>query len=283
MAARIRVGENVVSILNLGDLSFRLRDVERAPESEWRPRYGELFDKRLRFPSQSVHVSTRDASILVDAGDYALFASVDPSYIPENYTPPSNLVAQLAEIGVRRNDVTHVVITHAHYDHYAGVTTKTEAGYLPTFPHARHLLGKADWENPEMQKAIGERGSAEMLTLGALEASGLIDLVDGERRLTPEVAVLAAPGESPGHQIVRVHSGGKTLYCLGDLFHHAIEVEDINLMASWCDALANKKSRLQLIRAALSEDAALVAAHMPPGRLAGSTENPRFLAIGNSS
>ncbi len=276
---RMQVGDATVSILNLGDLSFRLADVEGSPESEWRPRYGELFDKRLWFPSQSVHVSTPGASILVDAGDYALFASADPSYIPENYTPPPTLTEQLADIGVGRNDVTHVVITHAHYDHYAGVTTRADGTHSPTFPRARYLLGKADWDSPEMQKALGERDSAEAVSLGVLHAYGLLELVDGEKRLTPEVTALAAPGESPGHQIVRVHSGGQTLYCLGDLFHHAVEVEDIKLMSNWCDALTNTKSRQELIRAALSEDAVLVAAHMPPGRLTGPLDGPRFLTV----
>jgi hypothetical protein len=78
---------------------------------------------------------------------------------------------------------------------------------------------------------------------------------------------------------VKVHSGGQTLYCLGDLFHHVVEVEDIKLMSRWCDALANIKSRRALIRSALGEDAVLVAAHMPPGRLVGSVESPRFQPI----
>ena len=273
------MGDVTASILNLGDLSFRLADVELSPESEWRPRYGELFDKRLWFPSQSIHLSTPDASILVDAGDYALFASADPSFISDNYVPPSTLIEQLAEIGVGRGDVTHVVITHAHYDHFAGVTVRADGTYSPTFPRASYLLGRADWDNPEMQKALGERDSAESVSLGVLRASGVLELVDGEKRLTPEVTVLAAPGESPGHQIVRVHSGGQTLYCLGDLFHHAVEVEDIKLMSNWCDAPTNIKTRRELIRAALSEDAVLVAAHMSPGRLSGSPNDLRFLIV----
>jgi len=271
------VGEATASILNLGDIRFRLRDMMRLPEGEWRPRYGELFDQQLLFPSQSVHISTPEASILVDAGDYAQFVSADPSYAPENYLPPPTLIGQLAEIGVGGSDVTHVVITHAHYDHFAGVTKKVGGRYSPTFPRARYLLGRADWENPEMQKVLSEKDSTESVTLGVIRSSGLLDLVDGEERLTPRVTIVASPGESPGHQIVRAHSGGQTLYCLGDLFHHIVEVEDVELMAQWCDAMANKKSRQELIRVALKEDALLVPAHMQHGRSSGSVESPRFL------
>jgi len=275
----IEVGGVKASVLNLGDLCFRLADVERGPESEWRPRYGELFDRLLPFPSQSVLLSTRDASVLVDAGDYALFASADPSYVCDGYAPPATLTEQLAEMGVFRETITHVVITHSHYDHYAGVTTKAGGTYVPTFPSARHLLGRRDWENPEMQRALQVKESPESATLGVLNASGLLEIVDGGRILTSEVTLIPAPGESLGHQIVRVHSQGQTLYCLGDLFHHAVEVENINLMSSWCDAPTNIRSRKELLERALREDAVLVAAHVSPGRLEGSPDNPRFVTI----
>lgn len=175
--------------------------------------------------------------------------------------------------------MTHLVITHAHYDHYAGVTYKNEDGHSVSFPKARHFLGSADWENPEMQKALKQDGSPEAVSLGVLDSSSLLELVEGDRRLTSNVNIVAAPGESPGHQIVKAQADGETLYCLGDLFHHSVEVEDIKLMSSWCDALANKQSRQALIRAALDENAVLVAAHMPPGRLSGTPTNPRFVEL----
>ena len=108
---------------------------------------------------------------------------------------------------------------------------------------------------------------------------GLLELVDGNLDLTPEVRILAAPGESPGHQIVRVHSQGQTLYCLGDLFHHPVEVEQPAWMVKWADAYTNLTSRQWLIQAALQENALLVAAHMPVGRVEGTLANPRWVAL----
>jgi len=275
----ISIGDSKASILNLGDLYFRLADVEGSPESEWRQKYGVLFEKRLPFPTQSVLISTTSALILVDAGNYSLFAAADPSYTLKGYVPPSPLATQLEDLGVRRHDVTHVVITHAHYDHYAGVTEKTGELYTPAFPSARYYLGRADWESPEMQKALSSRESAESISLGVLHSLGLLELVDAESSLTQEVCVLPCPGESPGHQIVRLNSTGQNLYCLGDLFHHAVEVENIKLMSSWCDSPANIKSREWLLTRALAEEAVLVAAHMPPGRLSDTPDGLRFIAI----
>ncbi len=80
--------------------------------------------------------------------------------------------------------------------------------------------------------------------------------------------ILPAPGETPGHQIVRVRSAGRTLYCLGDLYHHPVEVEQPTWAAHWNDRAAALASRQALVAAALAEDALLVATHIPGvGRL----------------
>ena len=79
---------------------------------------------------------------------------------------------------------------------------------------------------------------------------------------------LPVPGETPGHQIVRVHSQGRTLYYLGDLYHHVLKAQHPDWAAVWSDAAAARQSRDRLATRALSEDALLIATHIPaPGRL----------------
>ena len=89
------VGKAKLTIINLGDLKFTLEDTLAVPESAWRPRYGGLFEIRLSFPSQSVHVSIEGESILVDAGEYSKFAAVGSEYVEKGYRPPPGLVEQL--------------------------------------------------------------------------------------------------------------------------------------------------------------------------------------------
>jgi len=275
----ISVGSATVTVVNVGDLLLNMSEIINVSESEWRPRYAADFERPLLFPSQCIHIALPGASVLVDANDYALSAPPDSPYAPPHYQPPPGLIAQLMGNGIYPENVTHLVITHAHFDHYAGATTQSNGHYIPCFPNARCYLGKADWENPETQEALQNPDSEDSRTFGVLHQLGLLELVDGDRDLIPEVRIIAAPGESSGHQIVRIHSGGQTLYCLGDLYHHPVEVEQPYWMAQWANAGTNLASRQALAEAALAENALLIATHIPTiGRLAHTEEGVKWVA-----
>ena len=277
----ISPGSATVSIINVGDLCITLAEIMNVPESEWRPNYADILGQPAFFPSQCIHVALPDASVLIDANNYAL--SAPPGYpyaMPDGYQPPSDLISQLLEQGIRPQEITHVVITHAHFDHYAGVTHERNGVYEPSFPNARYYLGKADWEYPETQEALRDPNSADSQTLGVLHHTGVLELVEGNRDITPDVRIIAAPGESPGHQIVRVTSEGQTLYCLGDLYHHPVEVEHPTWMSQWDDLSTNVASRSALVEAALAENALLIATHIPSiGRLERTTAGARWVNI----
>jgi glyoxylase-like metal-dependent hydrolase (beta-lactamase superfamily II) len=211
----------------------------------------------------SAHIAADGASILVDAG--LIEYSPGSIWWPPRIERSPGIVAGLATIGVRPEDVTHLVITHAHDDHFAGATERRGDADEPRFPRARCYAGRADWVD---NAALREPGSIEARTLGVLLERGQLELVEGDLDLTPSVRIVAAPGETPGHVVVRVGSNGQTLYCLGDLYHHPVEVEQPSWVPHDRDRAAKTASRAALTAAALAEDARLIVAHIPGlGRL----------------
>jgi glyoxylase-like metal-dependent hydrolase (beta-lactamase superfamily II) len=275
----ISLGDATITIINVGDMMVDMGREMAVPESAWRPLYGSSLAGPRPFPSQCAHIALAGSSILVDSGDYALAISLDSSYLPPEYSPPPGVVEQLLSRGIHPEDITHLIITHAHFDHYAGTTIERSGSYVPRFPNARVFLGRADWENPETQEELRNPASLDSRTFGVLHKLDLLELVEGGLDVTSEVRIIAASGESPGHQIVRVHSQGQTLYCLGDLFHHPAEVEQPAWMVKWANASTNLTSRQALINAALQENALLLAAHMPVGRVEGTLANPRWVSL----
>lgn len=276
------LGAATLTVVNAGDSLWTLAEELALPEAE-RAAHLDLFAPRP-FPSQCVHIAlpAPGASVLVDASVYDF--PPDVAQVPPGYSPPPDLLAALAARGVAAEDVTHVVITHPHFDHINGLTRRAEDDpdrWIPCFPNARHYLGARDWEQPELHAVLADAGSLEARTLGVLHTAGLLELVSGECEIAPGVRIVPAPGETPGHQLVRVESEGQIAYCLGDLFHSAEEVARPEWMAAWADRLAMAASRRALMDAAHAENALLVAAHLPgAGRLAAASAGISWQTLG---
>ncbi len=258
----VRVGEARVTLINAGDMRLILARELEVPEELWRPLYADLFERPDVCPSLSVYIEHQGVRVLVDANDYRATMEPDSQYALPDYTPPPAIPDQLARLGVQPDDLPHMVITHAHWDHFAGTTSPTDGGYAPTFPHARYYLGAADWSDAEMQTALQDSTSLEARTLGVLHERGMLHLVEGPVQIDEGIDILPAPGETAGHQVVRVRSAGETLYILGDAFHHPIEVEHPDWMAGWADAEVMLATRRWLLQDALAERALLTAAHI---------------------
>ncbi len=253
-------GAATVTLISEGVFPWRLE--LNAPEAEWRSAMPEAdATGAIMLGINVAHIRLGAASILVDPG------FDDPDRTPPGQFPglsrSAGLVAGLRSIGVAPDQITHVLITHTHDDHFAGVTVERDGRRVVRFPRARHLLGRADWEdNPDREQA----GSALALHLGTLAAHGMLDLVDGEHEVVPGVTMVAAPGESPGHCIVRFESRGHRCYIVGDLFHHACEVSHMDWLSPGREPAAMRVSRERLIAEAVASHATVVFTHAPfPG------------------
>ncbi len=268
-----RVGNADVLVMNSGYSISRMSEVD-IPESA-RASYGAKLNEHYRSPTWSISIRLPSVSIVVDPNDYNLSCPPGSPDRPTGYGAPPSITAQLLEEGISPSEVSRVVITHRHYDHYFGTTTKDGRGnYVPSYPNAKVCMSKGDWDGREKIQATSRRLGVRLLdeeedarTIGVVKRAGLLEIVDGDLQVTPEVRIISAPGETPGHQIVRVQSEGRSLYCIGDLYHHQVEVEHPEWMARWADPASNIKSRKLVAEAASSEDAVVIAGHMPIGRI----------------
>jgi glyoxylase-like metal-dependent hydrolase (beta-lactamase superfamily II) len=170
------------------------------------------------------------------------------------------LLEALAVAGVEPSAVDVVLFTHGHTDHVGGSTSWRDGDLAPTFPRARHLIARADWDYFTLQRQPTPPHIVE--TLLPLRHKGLLEVVEPDVAVTPDVDLLAAPGHTPGNSVVRVHSAGQALYFLGDLVHHVGEVEDLDLMPDG-DVQRERvpESRRVIFERAAAEDALVAASH----------------------
>lgn len=211
-----------------------------------------------------------DATILIDAGLDDPGSRWDEHFLEEwpGSVRSPGVEAGLASVGIKPEDVTHILITHVHFDHVIGLAAERAGRLVPRYPNARVLLGRADWENVPEEHLSPESAAR----IEVIERAGLLELVDGECEVVPAVSMIPAPGESPGHSMIRVCSNGKVLYAVGDLFHHRSEIEHRDWMVPWANQEQMLASRNRLLAEATSTDALVVFTHetFPPwGRIVG--------------
>jgi glyoxylase-like metal-dependent hydrolase (beta-lactamase superfamily II) len=262
-----RVGDAAVSVVSDGALRWSPR--YPAPEAEWRRALPEAdADGCIWLGLNVVLIELGGARVVVDPALDDPGSAFDRWFADEAgiaIVRSPGFAAGMDLLGWDAASVTHVVITHPHGDHYGGVARERDGALATRFPNARHFIGRADWtDNP----ARSEPDSELARRLGPVERSGLLELVDDEREIAPGITLLSAPGESPGHQIVRLEWGGERLYVLGDLIHHACEVEHPDWAPPHADVATLAASRARLFPEVARTGALVVSAHerFPPWR-----------------
>jgi glyoxylase-like metal-dependent hydrolase (beta-lactamase superfamily II) len=128
----------------------------------------------------------------------------------------------LAEAGFPRERVDTVLCTHLHVDHVGWNTLLQDGRWVPTFPNARYLFGREEWEHWK-DEAEGPDRVVRNDSVRPILQAGLADLVDADLRITPEVCLEPTPGHTPGHVSVRISSKGQDAVITGDLMHHPVQ------------------------------------------------------------
>ncbi|MEC9433905.1 MAG: MBL fold metallo-hydrolase [Pseudomonadota bacterium] len=179
-------------------------------------------------------------------------------------------LSDLARHGLRPEDIDMVMCTHLHTDH-VGWNTRLENGrWVPTFPNARYLFGRREFDHQrrvfEAEAPAGpvpfsdsvlpvvEAGRAELV-----EADHGFDLDDGGR-----VSLRPAPGHTPGH--VCVHLRGRTAEGLasGDMIHHPIQFAEPHLInMADADPAQARRTREEMLGFCADEDVFLLPGHFP--------------------
>ena len=129
----------------------------------------------------------------------------------------------LADAGWSSDSVDAVICTHLHADHVGWNTMLVGGKWVPTFPKARYLIGKREFEhfshesNEEQQAILGD-------SVRPIFDAGLVDLVETDHRISPELRLTPTPGHTPGHVSVMIQSEGQSAVITGDIAHHPCQM-----------------------------------------------------------
>jgi glyoxylase-like metal-dependent hydrolase (beta-lactamase superfamily II) len=181
----------------------------------------------------------------------------------------TTLIGGLRARGLAPEDIDVVVNTHLHFDHAGGNTRREGDGVVPTFPRARYVVQRGEWEDARHPHERSRASYREDDFVPVAEAHQL-DLIDGETEVALGVRAVPVGGHTTHHQMVVVESGGETLVVPTDLLPTASHLPLPFVMGYDLFPVATLEAKRQLLHAAVEGDWRILFYHdarTPVGRV----------------
>jgi glyoxylase-like metal-dependent hydrolase (beta-lactamase superfamily II) len=112
---------------------------------------------------------------------------------------------------------------------HVGWNTRLENGqWVPTFPNARYVFGRRDYEFFSKQTHEAHHREAYLDSIMPIVDAGLADIVESDhcvhREIEDGVWLQDATGHSAGCVVVNAQRGGMQAAFAGDVVHHPIQM-----------------------------------------------------------
>jgi glyoxylase-like metal-dependent hydrolase (beta-lactamase superfamily II) len=173
----------------------------------------------------------------------------------------------LEQVGnVKPEQVDYVLCTHINVDHIGWNTRWVNGEWIPTFPNARYVFVRKEWEfwkQKSERDKNAEDGSIVDSVTPVVEAGRAV-FVEGDHAIDDQVFLEPTPGHTPGHVCVHVKGGRKEAIMSGDVMHHPVQIAEPHWSSIFC---IDPKTAAETRRAFLERNAdtgrMILAAHFP--------------------
>ncbi|HEY0703091.1 MAG TPA: MBL fold metallo-hydrolase [Candidatus Acidoferrales bacterium] len=225
-------------------------------------------DGKLRSSIHSYVVESQGRRIIVDTclgNDKQRSAkAVNLLHVP--------FLERLAEAGYSPETFDLVLCTHLHLDHVGWNTRWTGEKWVPTFPNARYLFGREEFQHWSSRPGAGDvpASIAPLMDFDAVMADSLRPIVDASlhqlvetnHRITDELSLFPTPGHTPGHVSVAIDSDGYRAVIAGDVLHNPIQFANPGICSIFDDdrSVAHA-TRTSFIHSNANQDVLVLGSH----------------------
>jgi glyoxylase-like metal-dependent hydrolase (beta-lactamase superfamily II) len=250
----------IVEMEVTGGTRFILPDATReaCQAIDWLAPHFMDADGNLIMSIHALVVDTGDRRIVVDT----CIGNDKQRSIPNWTNLQTSFLADLESAGYPRESIDTVLCTHLHVDHVGWNTMLVDGEWVPTFPNARYLLAKPEFEYWDAAEVDQLNDGVMADSVRPVVEAGLVDLIDWEHQVCDEVSLMPTPGHTPGHVSISIRSEEAEALITGDCFHHPCQMTRVD----WCavvdyDPVQGQKTREQFLDRFAGSDVLIIGTH----------------------
>jgi glyoxylase-like metal-dependent hydrolase (beta-lactamase superfamily II) len=185
------------------------------PRELWKRDHPPDEQNRIRLNLTCPLIMKGSDAILVDTGIGNRLSAVERKIFEHQ---DGWLPDHLKALGMETGDITHLIISHLHFDHCGGIVRRRESGALEAaFPRARIFVQRGEVEIADSPR--NERLHAAYRHAGEILAPvrAALELIDGDTELIPGVRAVVTGGHTRDHQAATVSDAGDSFMHLADI------------------------------------------------------------------
>jgi glyoxylase-like metal-dependent hydrolase (beta-lactamase superfamily II) len=180
-----------------------------------------------------------------------------------NMKTDDTYMRSLKSAGISVEDIDYVMCTHLHVDH-VGWNTRLENGkWVPTFPKARYVFAKGEydyWAGQHEKAEVPPFGDSVLPVVAAKKA----EIVGHDFTIGDHVKILPTPGHTPGHVAFTFGRAKEDAVFCGDLMHSPLQLRYPELSPKFdVDPAQAAKSRRSFLERYCDTDTLCCTAHFP--------------------
>jgi glyoxylase-like metal-dependent hydrolase (beta-lactamase superfamily II) len=169
----------------------------------------------------------------------------------------------LAAAGFSVDDIDYVLCTHLHADHVGWNTRLGSGRWVPTFPKARYVFAKGEFDYWTAQNDKSEVPAFVDSVLPIVEAKRET-IVSDDFAIGDHARILPTPGHTPGHVAFTLGRGKDAAVFSGELMHSPLQTHYPELSAKFdVDQAQAAQTRRNFLERYCDTDTLCCTAHFP--------------------